>query len=172
LFDSLGPVSARWREVLAELQNGGGTLQRLLRDPAAARELQRRLNETAAVFDTLGAAAGVFTDLLEDEELKATLRRIAPRLSQVGERWAGGGGSAAAFAGDTLLRGQLDIISSRLSRINQRLESGQGTLGRLLNDRILAEELARTRGLLEDLREDLGSPADGGRGRFGREPAR
>ena len=164
VYDSLGPLAARWRQVLGEVQEGRGTLQRLMQDRPAARELRNRLHETAAVFDTLGAAARVFTELLTDRELKAAMGRVGPRLGQVAETWAAGDGSAADFASDTILNSHLAAISGRLSRLGERLDGGHGTLGRLLNDRVLAEELTKTRKMLEGLRDDLGSPT-AGRGR-------
>ena len=90
--------------------------------------------------------------------------RVGPRLGQVAETWAAGDGSAADFASDTILNSHLAAISGRLSRLGERLDGGHGTLGRLLNDRVLAEELTKTRKMLEGLRDDLGSPT-AGRGR-------
>jgi ABC-type transporter Mla subunit MlaD len=155
LYDSLPPVGARWRRVREAARHGDGSLARLARQPAELSELLANLNRASAVFDTLGSAAGSLAGLLSDPQVRAELDRIGPRLGRLVELWETGGGTAGRFASDTLIQGRLNGIVEGVARLQDRLSAGRGTAGRLLYDRALADELARTRALLEELRAEF-----------------
>jgi ABC-type transporter Mla subunit MlaD len=157
IYDSLPPVLERWRVVVDQATQGTGTLSRLSRRPDELRELQGHLLRLAAVFDTLGTAAGGLQELLDDSEVRGALSRLGPRIDTLASRWAGGGGSVGGFSRDTAVAAHLDGILNSVDRVNLRLATGRGTLGRLLNDRVLQEELQRTKRLLQELKADLRS---------------
>jgi phospholipid/cholesterol/gamma-HCH transport system substrate-binding protein len=154
VYDSVPGVAERWRELLARLRDGRGTLPRLLRRPEDIVELQRNLDALAAVFDTVRTAAGRVAGLLRDREVRAALDRLGPRLTRLAEQWRGAG-SVGGFARDTAIAARLEAVSRNLGRVVGRLESGRGTLGRLLQDRALARELEKTREMLRELRAGL-----------------
>ena len=166
LNDSLKPVADRWRQVIELARGGHGTLSRLAQRPTEVGELQQRLKGVAVTFDTLGAAARKFAAVILDEEVRSSLGRIGPRLEQLADTWQGKDGTVGGLGSDTLIVKQLEAITHTIQRLDQRLQGGRGTLGRLLNDRVLATELARTRQMLSELREELGAPVSGGPGGF------
>lgn len=155
LYDSLPPVTDRWRRLMDQVSNGDGTLPRMARRPAELLELLDNLSEAAATLDTIGSAASGLAGLLADEHVSAALDRIGPRLQELARYWDERSGSAGAFATDTLLAARLASISENVARIRQRIESGRGSLGRLLHDDALALELERARALLAELKADL-----------------
>ncbi|UCC71075.1 MAG: MCE family protein [Gemmatimonadota bacterium] len=165
LYDSVPPVSRRWRDLLEQVRHGEGTLPRLAQRPAELRELFGNLSEVSAIVDTLSSAAGGLADFLADEEVRAALRRLGPRIEQLATLWAERSGTVSGFARDTALAAHLDGIAEHVARINERIESGRGTLGRLLHDRALTDELERTRELLAELKAGLTAPVGGGGGR-------
>ena len=155
IYDSVGPVTNRWREVFQQMQSGDGTLSLLLRSRTDVDAALGQFQELAAVFDTIRMAADRFSDLLNDEETRAALARIGPRLGQLKEQWSCGACSLGQLAADTVLAPRLQRMAQTVSRIQQRLAMGRGTAGRLLHDRVLADELAETRQMLRDLKADL-----------------
>lgn len=155
ISDSVSPVADRWRQVFEQLHSGRGTLPLLLQRRESMLDMHGQLRELAAVFDTIRMAADGFSTLLADGETRAALSRIGPRFERLGQRWAGSAGSVSRFASDTVLEARLDILAARIGRIAHRLDTGRGTLGRLSNDRALADELAKTREALRELRADL-----------------
>lgn len=161
LYDSLPPVTDRWRLLMDQVRHGDGTLPRIVRRPAELRELLANLNEASATLDTIGSAAGGLAGLLSDEEVRVALGRIGPRIQELAEFWSERSGSAGGFAADTVLAARLARITDNVARIRARIESGRGSLGRLLHDEALAMELERTRALLAELSADFA--AIGGR---------
>jgi phospholipid/cholesterol/gamma-HCH transport system substrate-binding protein len=167
LYDSVPPVTDRWRRLIELARDGDGTLPRMARQPAELRELFANLNEASATLDTVASAAGGLAGVLGDEEVRAALGRIGPRIQRLAVLWDEKSGTAGGFATDTVLAARLARMAENVALIRERIESGRGTLGRLLNDRALANELERTRALLAELKADL--TAIGGRG-GGRRP--
>jgi ABC-type transporter Mla subunit MlaD len=161
LYDSVPPVTDRWRQLMDQVRYGDGTLPRMARRPAELRELLTNLNEAAATLDTIGSAADGLAGLMADEEVRVALDRIGPRIQQLARLWDERSGTAGGFATDTVFAARLAGIGESVARIRERVESGRGSLGRLLNDEALAIELERTRALLAELRADFA--AIGGR---------
>jgi phospholipid/cholesterol/gamma-HCH transport system substrate-binding protein len=155
IWDSIRPATDRWREVSAQLRHGRGTLPQLLRRPEEVRELRADLRLLGATIDTIRIAATGFADLMADPEVRSALQRLGPRLQKLADQWDAGSGTLGRFASDTVMKDRLDAISLRFERIGTRLESGRGTLGRWLYDRALADEIARTREVLRDLKREF-----------------
>jgi phospholipid/cholesterol/gamma-HCH transport system substrate-binding protein len=166
LSDSVRPVTDRWTAVFQQARTGRGTLPQLIREPRELRELQDRLNQISETFADLSGAAGGLAGVLSDEEVRAALRRIGPRIERLAARWASGAGTAGQLARDTVLTARLAELTRNIQRLTERLESGHGTLGRFLNDEALATEFARTREMLRELQADLEALRGGTRPRI------
>ncbi|MGD2151737.1 MAG: MlaD family protein [Gemmatimonadales bacterium] len=164
LYDSVPPVTDRWRRLMGQVRHGDGTLPRVVRRPAELQELSVNLNRASATLDTIGSAAGGLAGLLADEDVRLALDRIGPRIQRLARLWDERSGSAGGFATDTALAARLGAIAEYVALIRERLESGRGSLGRLLYDEALATELERTRALLAELRADLAAVAGRGGG--------
>jgi len=164
LYDSVPPVTDRWRRLMDQLRHGGGTLPRMVRRPTELRELFANLNRVSAALDTIGSAAGGLAGVLADEDVRVALDRIGPRIQRLARLWDERSGSAGGFATDTALAARLGAIAENVGVIRERLESGRGSLGRLLYDEALAIELERTRALLTELRADFAGIAGRGGG--------
>jgi|GEM_PF-2034609 len=163
LSDSVRPVADRWTAVLRQARDGRGTLPQLVREPGELRELQDRLNQISEAFADLSGAAGGFSSLWSDHEVRAALGRIGSRIERLAARWAGGEGTVGQLARDTALRAHLATLTRSIQRLSARLESGHGTLGRFLNDEALVSEFARTREMLRGLQADLEALRGGAR---------
>jgi len=163
VYDSIVPVRDRWRQVFQQMQSGRGTLPLLARNRDGMLDFYSQFQGVQAVLDTIRLAAEGFSDLMTDEQARAAFSRIGPRLNELRGRWTAGGGSVGSFARDTVLEPRLDAIAQKVSRITDRLVTGRGTLGRLQHDRALADELAKTRRMLQELRDDLRGLAGNGR---------
>jgi phospholipid/cholesterol/gamma-HCH transport system substrate-binding protein len=117
----------------------------------------------AATFDTLSSAAGGLAELVSDDEVRASLGRLGPRVKTLAEDWGHSEGTLGALVSDSTLVQRLRSIQGNIDRISVRVETGRGTLGRLINDQALALELAETREMLEELKADLRAFASGER---------
>ena len=160
LTDSLKPVAERWKAVVGLLRDGSGTLPQVMRKPAEVEELQSNLSQLAATFDALAGTAGLFAEVVTEEETKAALNRIGPRLSQLASRWNRREGTIGRLASERVFMERLESIAQRISRLSERLETGRGTLGRLLNDPALVTELKRTRDSIQELLASFATLAD------------
>jgi phospholipid/cholesterol/gamma-HCH transport system substrate-binding protein len=163
VFDSVKPVADRWGEVFDQALYGPGSLRRMMERPQELRDLQTNLRHMAATFDTLSSAAGGLAELVSDDEVRASLGRLGPRVKTLAEDWGHSEGTLGALVSDSTLVQRLRSIQGNIDRISVRVETGRGTLGRLINDQALALELAETREMLEELKADLRAFASGER---------
>lgn len=160
-YDSLPSVLGRWADVLDAMRRGQGTLARLARRPDQVAEFRDNLNGVTATMNRARRVADGFAELLRDPQVRTSLDRLGPRLRRLADQISGAEGTVGRLAADSVLKARLVGIAQRAARVSQRLETGRGTLGRALHDEVLADELARTRDLLNRLRSDLSSARRG-----------
>lgn len=158
LMDSVGPVLTRLREVAHHALEGDGTLGRLARDPDQLLQWHVQIERMSATLGLLEEIGDRLDGVLGDVKTRESLERTMSRFEQLRQRWEdGGGGSADALVHDTVLAARLERVAENMEAVRVRLRAGSGTLGRFLNDQALTEELAETRRMVRELRDDLAS---------------
>lgn len=151
MIDSLQPVVDRWGDVYRRASLGPGTVASLGRDRDQLFELRDRLGRLAALVDSIQTGSGDLTRLLTEEEPRAAIGRLGPRLSRLGDLYRDG--EIRRLLQDEEAFASLDSIAVRAGRLQRRLERAEGSLGRLIHDPALSREIERTLVMLRELRE-------------------
>ncbi len=152
-------------KILASVNEGDGSLAKMLKDPAlyeeakkslaqvdkAAEELKGLLADTRGGKGTIGK---LFSDDKAYEDLKAAIEDLRKFASNVGE---GKGSLGKISSDDGKLYNQLSEAVDSLNKVAVNLSEGKGTIGKMLNDDALYFEtktaVGQLRGAVEDFRE-------------------
>ncbi|OPX19481.1 MAG: hypothetical protein BZ151_09030 [Desulfobacca sp. 4484_104] len=113
MLDNFQAASKSLSQIAKDLEQGRGTLGKLLKEDQLYRQVQ-----------------GTMTEL---ESAIANLNRFSTRLAQ-------GQGTLGKLANDDRLYDQAQQAINRLNRVAQKIDHGEGTLGKLVNDQSLYDE--------------------------------
>ncbi len=150
-IESLNRNSA---EVGAKLRGGGGTVGRLVANPAD--------NEVAENFEDLNTRAARVMRLLEGgpgtlglerrtRAIRSNLERFQTTLASIRSKATQGGGSLGSFASDPELPRALGRLERRVGAVNAKLERADGSLGRFVNDPEILDQLESLTAVLDSL---------------------
>lgn len=138
ITDSVKLIAGQVYRLLAELEQGRGTVGKLLRDDALYTELTRLTAETGDAVHTTAT----------------TLARISTQLETAARRMDSLTASATSAARST------DQLASDAADIVRGVKEGRGTVGALLTDRALYDSLRTLTGALATTTYDAGTAAD------------
>jgi phospholipid/cholesterol/gamma-HCH transport system substrate-binding protein len=155
--DLQGFVAAA-RAVTQNLQQGQGSLGRLMADPTTAKALETSLTNLSAITQRINAGEGTLGRLVNDDALVKSLTSAVGNLDSITGKMNRGEGTLGKLASDTALYERLNSVAGRFDQLADRLNQGQGTAGQLLQDKQLYENMNRAvtelRDLVSDIRKD------------------
>ncbi len=155
---------AHANELLASLQQGRGTIGKLLTDDQLYRELEQFVASASAVTRSLNEGRGTLGALAKDpaayESLKASLENLRTMTAKINS----GEGSIGKLLNDDALAKSLGSTAANADQITDRINKGQGTVGQLVNDRQLYDRLNSMSAHFDELAAGLSA----GRGTAGR----
>ncbi|MBI2923771.1 MAG: MCE family protein [Planctomycetes bacterium] len=164
------------REISDSLNQGKGTMGRLLKDEALYEEVTaavREAKEAVAemkkagaliqkVQDQLDKGEGTLAKLLMSNEVYDDLRATTTSIREILAKAERGEGTVGKMLNDERLYEEArDLVAemkeavASVKRITDKVENGQGPAGRLLNDEEMAEKMAETIAEVKDLATSL-----------------
>ncbi len=158
VLGNLEDTMSNLKNITEDLQQGKGTIGKLLKDDAVYAELQGTVSNLNVITKRLEAGEGSIGKLLTEEEVYDNLKQVSADLKDISGRLARGEGTIGKLlsSDETVyndLKGTLASINDAMGKVSQ----GQGTLGKLVNDDELYNEimkaLAEVRAMFDDLRE-------------------
>jgi phospholipid/cholesterol/gamma-HCH transport system substrate-binding protein len=149
-------LTSRIDNILTSLENlivsvdtGSGTLNRLIKDPELADQLNLLLTKSEKLMTTLERSASTLTN--DISTIRADFHSVSEQLLE-------GEGTIAALLKDPAPFEHLVSSTARLDTLMQRVAMGDGTAGQLINDQALYEELAdliaRANALVKDISDN------------------
>lgn len=151
LIADLTDTAEQIKRLVVKVNEGEGTLGRLINDPSIYEEADRFVLELRSLLNEVREGRGTLGQLITDPELYHNLKTTAVHLERVVESLDEGDGTIAHLINDPELYNRVDRAISqiqqtadRLNIIAARIERGEGTLGRLINDPRIAEETEKT----------------------------
>jgi phospholipid/cholesterol/gamma-HCH transport system substrate-binding protein len=192
LVKQLNKLAVPITDIAQKVNQGDGTLGKIVNDPELYRNLNSTLSETQATINELQAVAqkvrrgeGSAGKFLNDERLYNNLDRTTADLQAIATDLRGGRGTAGKFLNDERLYNELNATvadaRSSIARLNQiadkfgpivdDLSAGKGTAGKFLKDEQLYNDardtLARFNSTAERV-ENIVSSAERGEGTVGK----
>lgn len=161
--------------ILRKIDQGGGTISKLIKDPALYENLKGTTEDLARLAKRMEKGEGTLGRLMKDEDLYRDLSSSARDIKVFAESLSQSEGSLARLIEDPSLYDRFMKAVTSLDVFTQRLEASRGTINSLIEDRslydnvnkvserldILLAKVERSEGLMgalfndEDLSEDL-----------------
>jgi phospholipid/cholesterol/gamma-HCH transport system substrate-binding protein len=170
LIADLSNSAEQIRKLVTGINEGQGTIGKLIRDPKLYTELDGTIIEARELVRRVREGDGTMGKLVNDPGLYNDLRQTLTRLEKITQELQEGQGTIARLIREpemydklnkTIAR--LDEISTRVNTIAARIEKGEGSIGKLINDPGLHEETKETVANLKGITERM----DNGDGTFG-----
>jgi phospholipid/cholesterol/gamma-HCH transport system substrate-binding protein len=137
LVDTLNKVE----QVVTRINEGEGTLGRIINDPRLYDELQGTMASLRTVMERLEKGDGTFARLLNDPALYEDTARTMANLGDISERLRAGEGTVGKLLTDEELYVQLNGAVTGFREVIAQMQNGTGTFGRLLTDESLYDEV-------------------------------
>lgn len=146
------------REIIARVNEGEGTLGRLINDPGLYNEWVRLSEEGTGLLTRIQTGEGALPSLLNDRTLYARLVETTEDLQRLTTRIETGEGTLGQLVTDRALYDELVATANEGQALIQRMQTGEGTMARMINDPTLYEQMNRfvvdAQGLVIDLQQN------------------
>src|SRR5438874_3693274 len=154
-IDKLNVILTRADDIVSAIQNGKGSVGRLINDP----ELYNRANTTVAQLQRLttqiAEGKGSIGKLLYSDELYDKINDSVTKLNRIVEDVNSGKGNAGKLLKDEQLYNNLNQTVAKLKDLMNDIDAGRGTLGKFAKDQQYAAKIDRITVNLEVLSSRL-----------------
>ncbi len=140
---NLGVLSERVQQIATQIQEGEGTLGRILTDTSVFDNANDVVLEVNQLVRNARTGNGTIGRLMSDDALFARMTDTVDRMEALIADVDSGEGTLGKFIHDPTIYDQASELVEKASNVVDRLEQGEGTLGRLSQDDTLFVE-ART----------------------------
>ena len=144
---SKGPfVDAMTRidQITSKIDQGKGTLGKLVNDPALYDQLQGSAADLKLVLDKLQSGKGTLGRLINDPTLYDETTATMGNLHLISQQIVDGKGTLGRLVQDDSLYLNATDALANFRDITAKIERGEGTLGKLLNDPTLYDQTSST----------------------------
>jgi phospholipid/cholesterol/gamma-HCH transport system substrate-binding protein len=146
------------RVLVARINNGEGTLGKLINDPALYNDWVRLTERGTNLLTSMESGEGTLPALINDQELYDQLVRTTADLQQLTSQIRQGEGTLGRLVQDPELYGELVNTMREGQQLIAEMNEGQGTIARLVNDPALYERLNRfvveSQSLIADIQQN------------------
>jgi phospholipid/cholesterol/gamma-HCH transport system substrate-binding protein len=146
------------RLLVARINQGDGTLGKLINDPALYDEWVQLTERGTTLLSAMESGKGTLPALINDQELYDQLVRTTADLQQLTAQIRQGEGTLGRLLKDPELYTEIVTTMREGQKLIAEMESGQGTVARLVNDPGLYERLNRfvveSQALITDIQQN------------------
>jgi phospholipid/cholesterol/gamma-HCH transport system substrate-binding protein len=142
VLDSAQGILKKIDEVVSDVQNGKGTIGKLLVDPTLYNSLQNTVNQVQLLSSTLNSKSGTIGRLVNDDTIYKQVEALVTRLDSLTQGLQQGQGTAGLLIKDRKLYDNIDHAIDQLNTILGNLNAGKGTIGQLLVDDKIAKQVS------------------------------
>jgi phospholipid/cholesterol/gamma-HCH transport system substrate-binding protein len=146
------------RVLVARINNGEGTLGKLINDPALYNQWVELTERGTGLLTAMESGEGTLPALINDEDLYDQLVRTTADLQQLTSQIRQGEGTLGKLVQDPELYGEMVQTMREGQQLIAEMEGGQGTIARLVNDPGLYERLnqfvVESQALLADIQQN------------------
>src|SRR3984885_4328240 len=157
VMNSLQDTVQRVDKIVGLVENGQGSIGKLLVDETLYNNLLQILGEVKGLADTLNSDKGTLGILLNNHDLydrfTATLGRVDTMLQQV----QNGEGTAGKLLKDPALYNETQQTIADVHKLVDNLNAGKGTAGQLLTSEDLSNQMKATIGKIDAVIDKVNS---------------
>ncbi len=144
VMNSLQDTVQRVDKIVGLVENGQGSIGKLLVDETLYNNLLQILNQVKGLADTLNSDKGTIGVLLNNRELYDNFRSTLGRVDTMLQQLQDGQGSAGKFLKDPALYDESRQTIAGVHKLVDDLNAGKGTAGQLLKSDDLSNQLKDT----------------------------
>lgn len=142
VLDSLQAILGKVQTIVGDVENGKGTIGKLLVDPTLYNSLQAVVAQVQLLATNLNSKEGTIGKLIYDTKLYDQVTGLVARIDQITLGLQNGQGTAGLLLKDPKLYNDLDNSVGQLNTILTDLNSGKGTAGQLLKSDKIARQIS------------------------------
>ncbi|HEX8706967.1 MAG TPA: MlaD family protein [Pyrinomonadaceae bacterium] len=139
--DQMTGITKNLNDITRKINEGQGSLGRVLNDEALYNELNAAIIDTQAIIRQIRAGQGTAGKFINDPAIYNNVNDLAVRFNDIAEGLRTGRGTAGKFLTDDALYNKVNVIADRVNNsvsdingIIADIRQGRGTVGKLLND--------------------------------------
>lgn len=144
VLDSAQAILTQIQTLVGSIQNGQGTVGKLLVDPSLYNTLQSTVAQVQLLATTLNSKSGTIGQLINDDTVYKQAEGVLARLDTLTQQLQQGQGSAGLFLKDPSLYKNLDHSITQLTSILDDLKAGKGTAGQLFASDKIGNQVSAT----------------------------
>lgn len=157
-------VVAQLDAVVGKIDQGTGTLGKLVNDPALYEDVQGAAASLKLISQRLERGEGSLGRMLVDPTLFEDASAAVANLKTISDQVVAGKGTIGKLFADEELYLNANATLAKLREVSEKIERGEGTLGKLINDEALYLESEQAMKRLNSIATKI----DEGQGTIGR----
>jgi phospholipid/cholesterol/gamma-HCH transport system substrate-binding protein len=142
--ESLNVTLAKLDRIVAGIQNGEGSVGKLIKDPVLYNEATSTVHELHLLTVDLNSGKGSVGKLLHDDQLYDRLNDTSAKLNAIANALDAGKGTAGKLLKDDSLYNNLNSTLAHANSLLAGADEGKGALGMLTKDPAFAAKLSDT----------------------------
>ena len=143
-IESLNLILAKIDRIVDDLQNGKGTVGKLITDPSLYNQANSTVTQLNELATGLNSGQGTAGKLLKDPEMYNHLNDTVTRLDNIVTNLDAGKGSAGKLLKDDALYNNLNASAAHANSLLAEADAGKGGLGLIAKDPAFAKKLNDT----------------------------
>ncbi len=143
-IEQVNVILAKMNNIVDNLQNGTGSVGKLINDPDLYNKLDSTVTELNKIEIGLNNGQGTVGKLLKDDQLYDRLNQTAGKLDSIANAMQSGKGTAGKLLTDDTLYTNLNQTLTRTNALLAQVQQGQGAAGMLISDPAFAASLRNT----------------------------
>jgi len=157
-------------KILAEIQNGKGSLGQFISDPATINKVNGILNQLQALLNDVSNGKGNIGKLFADDSLYRKANDAVDKIDRLVDDINAGKGNLGKLVKDDSLYNNANQTIAKANKLMDDLNAGKGTAGTLLKDEEFARKLRNTMEKLSAITDRL-EAGEGSAGRLLKDPS-
>jgi phospholipid/cholesterol/gamma-HCH transport system substrate-binding protein len=156
--------------ILAQVQQGNGTLAQVINDPTTINKVNGILNQIQGLLNDVNNGRGTIGQLFTDKTLVTKANDAIDKLEKMIDEVNSGKGNLGKLLKDESLYTNLHQTIAKANKLMDDLNAGRGPAGKLLKDEDLANKLHDTITKLSSVADKLDA-GQGSAGQFLQNPS-
>jgi phospholipid/cholesterol/gamma-HCH transport system substrate-binding protein len=150
-IESLNVILAKINVIATNLQNGTGTVGKLINDPTLYNKVTDTVSQLQILTHDLNSGKGSMGKLIHDDQLYDRLNDTSAKLDTIATALNDGKGTAGKLLKDDSLYNNLNSTLKHANSLLAEADEGKGALGLLTKDPAFARKLDSTVSQLDTL---------------------
>jgi phospholipid/cholesterol/gamma-HCH transport system substrate-binding protein len=145
----------RLDRIVAAIEQGQGTVGKLINDPSMFNRLNATLSEVQQMVNEIHAGKGSVGKLIMDDELYNKANASVDKLNKIIDEMNQGQGTIGKFLKDPTLYDNANKTVAKANALMDEVNQGKGALGKIAKDEEFARKLDKTVTNLETLTTNM-----------------